>query len=338
MPEQTLYRASKAGEGFHMIQEGIPTNQLPKRIPTFYNNIDIQLICMKILTKIDKELYSLQLPHAKRKYFDFYLKGGNASTLHLPEYSNNMFFPYDFQGDFDCEAIVNPDLHTADFIYVRNQIIYTIIDVLGNILLHQAYWPALHSVYQMFQLRPITGPDNKIRIFNEALTPYDMGISERLYENRKFRNWTPGDQCPFLLEVHPNLTYHKKDLNLTLIKLKTRTEPSKDLIDISIPTKLYENIELEWDIHRVMRLDLERYNISFNMSDIVHSYLDQSISAILETNHAKKQKRTMRASKLKYGLQQLLKYNHVPTHNIEALKRLPYRVSDSSIRTLLEEL
>ena len=324
MPEGILYEAPYLGAGFHQIQNGITSKNVSKRVPNFYNTAEIQIFCMTILTRLDTILYDLNVEN-KYKLFDFYLKGGNTMALHLPTLSYNTFFPYDFQGDFDCSLLIYPELDDKEFIKIRNSCINTILSFLKEFISIESTWAGILPIYNLYGLKP-TPSSKPITVFNEALTEYDFQLSETLYESPTFRSWVTPEHCPFRLEVHPNLTSHKVPLNIGLIKLKTNTEPSLDLIDIAIPTKLYKHLNLEWDIHKTNRFILPKYKLAFNVSDILSSYLDQTIASILETNITRKQKRLTRASKLRNRILPLIQSRTIPTHNIEYLKRLPHKI------------
>ena len=340
MPEGIVYEAPYLGAGFVKVKDGLRPENIPKRVDTLYNSSEIQLFCMAALTQLDNLLYSMDFrSEANMKIpFDFFLKGGNTIALHLPTISQNTFFPYDFQGDFDCSVLVNPDIPDRNFIQIRNRLIITIVTFLQSFISIESTWANIPKVYTKYGLIPNKLP-NKINIFNEALTVFDFTLASEVYESPIFRTWQAPNSSPFRMEIHPNLTYNKESLSLALIKVRTNTEPSMDVIDISIPTKLYKNMNMEWDIHRIYRFELPKYRFRFNVSDIVSSYLDQKISALLETNNVRRQKRTLRASKLQNSIQRLLKNNIVNPQNIEYLRGLPYTIKKNvTLKSLLKDL
>lgn len=302
---------------------------------TIYKNIDVQNFCFYCISRIDKLLYSPQfstkLPsiHTYLKLFDFFLKGGNAIPILMPKTVHDLY-PYSFTSDFDCLALVNPRIPPKMFTAVRENIMLEILKFIMKVVQYEVIWNPIWQAYASFGYKE-DRIESTINIYNEALTPDDFHINEIVYENPEFRNWVIPKNCPFRIEIHPNLTFIEKQQGIMLIKLKTATIPSIDLIDIAIPSRFYEHINMDWDIHRLTRYDSSVLKLSFYMADILSSYIDQRIATLLDSRENKKRKRTMRANHLLNGIRSQLQIGTITINDINAYKRLPYKFLNNSI-------
>jgi hypothetical protein len=100
---------------------------------------------------------------------------------------------------------------------------------------------------------------------------------------------------PFEIEVIPDLTYGYQSTGITLIKIKTRTSPSIELIDIAIPRKEYPLYETEWKLaseHLIEKDGIPITNKEFAL-------FDQRLAAESNTREEKRKKRTERANALR---------------------------------------
>ena len=110
-----------------------------------------------------------------------------------------------------------------------------------------------------------------------------------------------------------------------LIKVRARTEPPIDLIDISIPSQSYKNIQFEWKIHRTERFLDSKNLFRFNISDRLNTYIDYRISALTDSRNTKKKTRTNRADTIRNTiLKPLLQSGHLTKETVDLFKHVEY--------------
>jgi hypothetical protein len=107
------------------------------------------------------------------------------------------------------------------------------------------------------------------------------------------------DQIPFDIEIIPDLIYVKdkvaQPIGMTLIKIKTRTSPSIDLIDIAMPRKgVYELYNLEWDLAKDHLIKKD----GIMMQDLLYALYDQRIASLLNTREEKVKSRKERIEEI----------------------------------------
>lgn len=318
----------------------IPKHTLPDPIPNIYKNENIQRFCLFVLSQIHKSVYSNLMIRKMREnvsvefeniptidyvfkhLFAFYLKGGNALPLLYLASGESAAMPYNFSGDFDCSVLINPDFDASLFKTIREIIIVEIVNVLKSVVIRPKIWASiLHELYKYnLEFEPLTA--NTIQLHQEALTPDDMDLHQYVY-SKDFESWRSFDGCPFQIEIHPNLPYKEQSQNISVFKLKLRTIPSIDLIDIAIPSYLNKYIKFEWDIHGGIPYMNNHHGIVFYFSNFINTYIDYRVSAFLDAR--KRTKRNERARRLRNDIiNPMLKAGILKMHVISRLKEKKY--------------
>jgi len=301
-----------------------------------YKNAYIQQFCLNTITILDnllnspgfleKVLYFVRFssgPVFVTDLFSFHLKGGNALPLLKIDVDPSVKFPYNFTGDFDLALLINPALKKENFKVLREIAIYELIDMLKMIVLQKSDWQYVIAslVSSGYRIKNLDAA--KIVVASEAYTYDDFGLGEHLYDHPRLLDFLIPAGCPFELLIHPNLPYKEKSQNFALIKLRTRTDPVVDLIDIAIPSSSYKNIKFEWDIHRTLYFKNETFN--FRIADSLNTYIDFRISAFTDSRNTKKKTRTNRADTIRNTiLKPLLKSGHLKKETVESFKLVEY--------------
>ena len=256
-----------------------------------------QQVCLKMLA--DMTLSFFGSPSAADTLF--FLKGGNAATIHLHGGP-----PYPFKSDFDMTALIDPATYSDErFI--------SIVEV------------ALSAVfYSIRNAMPNFGPRVPSPDFDVGGMYGDVTIMLKDVSNNPM--WQQfGGQSPFLVTLMPYLSYEGAGSGITLIKVQTKTEPRLDIIDIAIPRKEYTHYKMEWemamgDVMFYNMGELRRGNVripyGFWIGDVVFTYFDQRIAAGLNSRPAKRSARTERAD----ALEELIRQNL--SEYAESLKKM----------------
>jgi hypothetical protein len=107
---------------------------------------------------------------------------------------------------------------------------------------------------------------------------------------------------PFIVEIVPDIVYQKQSLGLTLIKIRTRTEPSTEIIDIALMRPDYKFYQVEWEMIQGNLVGIG----GIRVANAVFSYFDQQMAAALNTRPEKRAVRAQRVENLRKRMPVLL--------------------------------
>lgn len=147
-------------------------------------------------------------------------------------------------------------------------------------------WPSLYTPIQhkLHATLDISG-----LIYRDFWREYDKGSQP--IDPSLFRMNTG---TPFDIVVTPDIIYKHSSIGITLITIRTKTDPPVDIIDIAIPRRGYKLYDMEWDMAKgnlIMTDGLIAANEIF-------SYFDQQIAAAMNTRPEKVAVRRARAERL----------------------------------------
>lgn len=287
--------------------------------------------------------------------FNFFVKGGSAIKLHevlesMPDIRD--YFPFEFEGDIDTTVIVNPE--SKHFGEIRAKLFEQILTHLLNYSVYYdkstiAFFDSISRSYVDAGLALDGGAwTKKINFFEEALSEDDFILSERIYNNFLYRNYVISDNFPFIIEVHPNLTYRSTPLGLATIRLKTRTKPSLDVIDFSFPSRMYKGLDIEWKSVELVSFSKKIPNLGiapsfqtdFLLSDELSTYIEHRVSAKLNSRVEKQRKRTARANRLRNTvIHRLRTRNTIKKNRLNYLRSIPNVLPNGShIRNIISNI
>ena len=317
---------------------------------TIHRNPVIQAFCLNTITVLDalmnnarlleKILYFVRFdrgPIYVSDVFTFHLKGGNALPLLKIDINPETTFPLKFTGDFDLTLLINPSLKREDFKVLREIMIYEIINMLKMIILQESDWGHIITNLMIHSIKLKRLDETRISIANEAYTYDDFGLGANLYNHPRLLDFKIPVGCPFDLEIHPNLPYKDKSLNFALIKLRTRTEPPIDLIDIAIPSMSYEHIQFDWDVHRTLYFVGNEFK--FRVADSLNVYIDYRISALTDSRTEKRRARNNRAIVVRNNiLKPLLQSGYFTKEMIDSYKTLQHTDYRVNLKNILSDI
>lgn len=269
-----------------------------------------QEVCFTMVKRIQSEIYNKPMGYGQKpEDVLFFLKGGNAAIMLLEDEK-----PYKFVSDFDTTLLINPEKYSDDyFITILKLAIYAAVSAINSTsefgigFLHilDAYkrsgFGKLTDTKEEKTLPHFVKPSMYTPIQNLLEKAFDVEwnnkyIPVKMKDDVIKQEWLKSNiDCPFEVEVIPDLLYGYQSTGLTLIKIKTRTSPSVELIDISIPRKEYPLYKLEWDIVSSGHL-VAKDKIA--LTNNVYTLFDQRLAASINTRENKKIRRTQRANKL----------------------------------------
>jgi hypothetical protein len=283
---------------------------------------EMQMFCLFVISYITLYLQGL----LRSDVFRFYLKGGNAlpfiEAIADSKAGVSQGFPYKITGDFDCELLIDPTLARADFAKLRSVCIIHIIHNIATVIAHRRdLWPSIMFLYTQLHKVKFDTSVNRVKLNDTGLSADDIQLSE-YYNGSDFPRELPAD-CPFSFEII-TLHRHKGDpLFFTLMKIKTRTIPAYDLIDIAIPSMDNKGIKYDWDIGTLYNIRIpipfpQPVMASFYVVDAITLYLDQRKASTTNDREEKVRRRTERADYIR---------NHVlPKMNKNNTKRRLERI------------
>ena len=109
---------------------------------TIFNLIDIGL---RKNTSLSNTNDTIDNDYVNQNLFTFFLKGGNAMPF-LERYRNSKKnIPFTFDGDFNCEFLINPELEDDVFIDIRNYFVLHILRAIHNFISELNVNPGLNS-------------------------------------------------------------------------------------------------------------------------------------------------------------------------------------------------
>lgn len=180
----------------------------------------------------------------KKKNLRFFVKGGAAATLLL---TGN---PRGIVNDIDCAVLVNPTLSPRIFEETRidaaNHCIRKLVTSLNGLGNSTYEYIQRQCERCVLKPRPLLPP---IRIGWAALDGADLKAGIERFITEKELALKP--DCPLFIDVWPSLIFRGESLQMAVIKLCTRTEPSLSLVDIAIPAQSYSHLPYEWENYMV---------------------------------------------------------------------------------------
>ena len=206
----------------------------------------------------------------------FFLKGGNAATIHLHGGP-----PYPFKSDFDMTALIDPAEYSDElFVTTVEAALFATFYAIGAAMPNFGPRPASPD----FAVAGMYGPVRH--------------MLSKIIDNPTWQ--ILNGQSPFIVTLIPDLAYGSVSTGLTLIKVQTKTEPRVDIIDIAIPRRDYKFYEMEWEMadENLIFYGMGESRYGFYMANDVFTYFDQRIAAGLNTRPAKRSVRTERANAL----------------------------------------
>lgn len=336
-PPHGFYPFYPQPEPPHNMRGLSPSDQVRR----FYGDPNLHMFCLKAITRIHKTMYSavlidkiqtmlgIRVPPLVdacfKQSFAFFLKGSNAMPLLQMEYNAKIYqsvqFPR-FTSDFDCTLLINPEWGTH-FKTLREilitELVYTMIAIIQN----PFYWAVIRDLYKESELFTQFLGANDIQVKNEALSPEDFDLATFLYNGDKIKTVRTFPGCPFQLVIHPNLQYAHTPLGFALIKIQTRTDPPLDILDVSIPSRAFKDLQTDWKIHRGLRLAIEP-DILLYVSDFLYTYIDYRIGAKKDTRANKSKKRANLANTLRNTmLRSLVKHGVILKEDLAKMKQIP---------------
>jgi hypothetical protein len=271
-----------------------------------------QEVCLTMVRRIQSEIYNKSMGYGQKpEDVLFFMKGGNAAIMLLEDEK-----PYKFVSDYDTTLLINPEKYSDDyFIEILKLAIYAAVSAINSTsefgigFLHilDAYkrsgFDKLTYTKEEKMLPHFVTPSLYTPIQNLLKKEFDVEwknkyIPVELKEDGAIKqDWLKSNiDCPFEIEVIPDLIYGYQSTGLTLIKIKTRTTPSIELIDISIPRANYPLYKLEWNIVTSGHLVAKDKIV---LTNNVYTLFDQRLAALLNTRKNKKTRRTERANRLR---------------------------------------
>lgn len=327
------------------------TSLTPGHVETIYQHPAVQYVCLHYLTNLHRMLFRpetlmkiiqilqfLGQPVVMdfTKLYTFFLKGGNV----LPLLSNpNAEIPIAFTGDFDATLLLNPSMDNTLFKIMREALIVEIIHTLHLLLPMPTDCAVLLQAFEQLGLVMEPYAPFPFDVRDSALTPDDLDLDKFLYKSRGISQFQFPPNCPLRCVILPNLSFGSKTLNLTLIKVVTRTIPPLDLIDISIPSRYYQNIEFEWKIHKTIHFRPNRH-VEFMIADSLNAYIEYRIAALTDSRAVKKNARTRRANTIRNTiLLPLLRSGDLTQEQVDMFKPIPYNHPNvRNLRNILSDV
>jgi hypothetical protein len=323
----------------------------PGPLGTIYEHPAVQYLCLHYMTTIHRMLsrpetimklirimQSLGQPIVMdfSTLYTFFLKGGNVLPLLANPHAQ---IPIHFTGDFDATLLLNPSMDPLLFKIMREALIVEIVHTLQQLLPMPPDMDILRKAFVQLGLvmEPIGPLPFDVR--TTALTPDDLELDTLLYQSKGFKEIRFPPECPLRCVIQPNLSFGSNTLNFTLIKIVTRTVPPMDLLDISIPSRFYKNIEFEWDIHRTTHFRPNPH-VEFLLADSLSTYIAYRIAALTDSRPNKQASRTRRANTVRNTiLIPLLRSGHLTQAQVDKFKSIPYNhPSVRNLRTILSDV
>jgi len=281
-------------------------------------------VVRKIQTAIGQPLPPL-VETCFNESYAFFLKGSNAMPLLRMEYISKLYgrvqFPR-FVSDFDCTLLINPRWG-AHFKTMREILITELVYTIFAIVQTPFYWAIFRDIYKESELpTPFLGV-NDIQVRQDALSPDDFDLNSYLYNGDMVKTFRTFPGCPFQVVIHPNLQFGQAPLGFALLKIQTRTEPPLDILDVSIPSSTYTDLQTDWKIHRGLRLAIGP-DILFYVSDFLYTYIDYRMGAKKNTRVNKSRKRKHLANTLRNTiLRNLVRHEVIPKERLAEMRAIP---------------
>ena len=311
------------------LQPNTPISRVRRNVPDpqkrFYGDPNLHRFCLYAITRIHKTLYSYPLiqtifqghdaPTSEldcfQRVYALFLKGSNAFPLLQMESSATLGSPVAFpifSSDFDCTLLIDPA--NPSFQTIRDILLTELVYCLMSCIDTPFFWAVLQDLYEECGFQTDGLGFGSIDVRSEALTPEDMAVSEHVYTSEAIRTARIMPGCPFQFVIHPNLSYRGSSLGFALFKIQTRTVPPLDILDISVPSRMYANIAQDWKLHMGRRIAILP-NYVFFVSDYVATYIDYRLAAKKNTRKQKSKKRNNLANRLRNTILKPLKQRNL---------------------------
>ena len=300
----------------------------PAAMPNIMADPIFQKVCMGMMAKMTQEAYNKYKPHGMS--FDprttrFFLKGGNAATILLHDEDGSASAAsvtastYSFTSDFDMTLLIDPSIYTDklfldSFTFMLVVIFYAVnSDYLTSYYVDD--WKIIRELYAKYGLAPkpdegrigrhaIVKKPSMYTPIQHAMAPIIDGSDSLIYRYIEHGHepgvvpnpswFSMSEGTPFDVEIIPDLVFGHRSTGLTLIKVKTKTIPAVDMIDIAIPRKDFKYYQMEWEMSEGNLIQMH----GFLMANEIFSYFDQQIAAAMNTRPEKRAKRLERVKQL----------------------------------------
>jgi hypothetical protein len=213
----------------------------------FIQDPTVNSLCFSVVNSIAKELN-------KNRNLRFFVKGGAAAVLSL------VGDPLAITNDIDCSVLVNPTLKSDGFernrIYAVEICIEKIVGALNT--MSTDVITKIRSACTHYGLELLTTPP-PIRVGHAAPDGYALLEGVNTFIARDKPKFNP--DCPLFIDVWPSLMFGSTSLQMAVIKLRTHTTPSLDILDIALPAKTYERLPYEWEQYKTDPFTVHRMRI-----------------------------------------------------------------------------
>ena len=206
----------------------------------------------------------------------FFVKGGAAYILRQKRN------PLLIENDVDCEILVNPDLSPEVF----NEKRLHSADICIKQILHTLRSLSAETKASILALYRHKGLAETSRIPTISMS----GVAEDgIPLVHFFTDMLSHEEhdAPFHIELRPSQLYGHTSRHMAVIRLRTRTEPSLDLIDIAIPALNNTHLRHEWEHYNTH--DLPVYGAWIPVLDLKSQLYNQKRARNL-TNRGKSNK------------------------------------------------
>ena len=253
----------------------------------FYNESSFKVIIFKWLSEITNILYGEETKRLlgvetisaninNENSFLFFIKGGATPSLLLTYYKIKRV---PIESDLDSILLINPK--NKQFSKFINILTYQILKILKILISDNKVWPIFNKLYTKYTMKATISEtlqyNTKSGIYANFLKYSDPITNfSKLLEPGYLKD------CPFILEFTTNLTYAGKAFNIAKISVFTKTEPSINLIDISIPILAYDNYNFFWNTSGLVKYTGRQIGEKGNIINTHSFYVEDPISYIID--------------------------------------------------------
>ena len=236
-------------------------------------------LCFEIVTHVAAKIEGVEGAR-------FFVKGGAAYIL---ERKRN---PLLIENDIDCEIIIDPRLSPEVFNAKRatsaDHCIEEILRVLRSIPRDK-----MEHIYALFRHHGLAVSERVPRISMGAAAENGMPLIPLFTGALGSGSHT----TPFHIELRPSQLYRGVSQQIAVIRLRTRTEPSRDLIDIAIPAPTYKHLEEDWGGFKAHPVAVYGKNVP--ILNVASQIINQERALIELTNAKKRGNREARVANLR---------------------------------------
>lgn len=264
-----------------------PTPVISLDYKNFYDETKLKIVLFKWLSIITDTLYSDETKRMlevdatsaninSENSFLFFVKGGATPSLLLTHYRIKRV---GIESDLDSILLINP--RNKNFSKFLNILTFQIIKTLKNLISDKSKWPLLTDLYKKYGLVGATGEtliyDTKSGIYADFLRYSNPSINFNILLEPGYLK-----ECPLILEFKTNLTYAGTSFNMAKISLYTKTEPSLNILDISIPIHDYSDYNFFWNTAGLVKYSGRQVNNKGNVKNTHSFYIEDPISYIVD--------------------------------------------------------